>query len=71
MAIHLPNARFVFSNAQTQRMEAAALKLPPERRPAFREAVKQAVRVEGVRSKVTDANLGIAISHALSAVGKQ
>jgi hypothetical protein len=65
MAIHLPNARFVLSPEQSKRVEREALTLPAERQEAFRARVKQAVRTPMGRSKVTDADLGIAISVAL------
>jgi hypothetical protein len=71
MSIHLPNARFVLSPEQSKRVEAAASKLPAERREAFRARVRQAARTPMGRGKVSDADCGVAISVALREFSRQ
>jgi hypothetical protein len=65
MTLPLPYSRYSqFTAEQRQRIEAAANKLPAERRAAFRERVKQALRTPMGRGVVTDAGLGVALSIA-------
>jgi hypothetical protein len=72
MPMYLPDAPYTkFTHEQLQRIEAAANKLAPSQRSAFRERVKKAVRVPMGRGKVTDPNVGVAISIALREFSRQ
>jgi hypothetical protein len=64
MPIHLPNARYVLSFEQKQRIEHAASALAVEQRPLFRQRVQQIVRTPMGRGIVTNAMVGVAISAA-------